>query len=100
MEFFTEVTITIPADVSDDQVRRLRAAESQQAAELARAGFLIRLWRPDDDDLRWRNIGLWQAADEAELVNVLRTLPLFDWMTIKVRTLAAHPSDPGIRAHE
>jgi hypothetical protein len=38
---------------------------------------------PDDEVARRR------GAEAA------RTLPLFDWMTVPIRSLGLHPSDPG-----
>jgi len=49
----------------------LRAAEAVRAAELAKAGHLIRLWRPPLDPGEWHSIGLFRAANEAELHDVL-----------------------------
>ncbi|MFE6495650.1 muconolactone Delta-isomerase family protein, partial [Streptomyces sp. NPDC057747] len=42
------------------------------------------------------SIGIWRAADEAELrTDVLGTLPLWPWMTAVVTPLEPHPNDPG-----
>ncbi|MGO4613987.1 muconolactone Delta-isomerase family protein [Nocardia sp. 2YAB30] len=41
-------------------------------------------------------IGLWRAADEADLhTNVLDTLPLRMWMSVTVTAVRSHPDDPG-----
>jgi muconolactone D-isomerase len=93
MEFLTEVLLTVPPGTPDDEVARRRAAEGARARELAGQGHLLRLWRPAEDG--WRNIGLWSASDEDELRALLGTLPLFDWMTVSIRRLRPHPSDPG-----
>lgn len=93
MEFLTEILLTVPPGTPEDEVARRRAAEAARARQLAGQGHLLRLWRPAEDG--WRNIGLWSARDEDELRALLRTLPLFDWMTVTVRSLGAHPSDPG-----
>ncbi|MFF3911065.1 muconolactone Delta-isomerase family protein [Streptomyces sp. NPDC001848] len=92
-EFLVQITTTVPEGVSADEVGRRRAAEAVRAAELAASGHLYRLWRPVGE---LRSIGIWRAADEAELhEKILGTLPLRSWMTFTVTVLAPHPNDPG-----
>jgi muconolactone D-isomerase len=92
VEFLTEITTTVPAGAEEEFERRKRA-EAARAADLAAAGHLVRLWRPVGER---RSVGLWRAADRAELDrDVLATLPLRDWMTITVTPLEPHPNDPG-----
>ncbi|WP_425387394.1 muconolactone Delta-isomerase family protein [Embleya scabrispora] len=55
------------------EVDRRRTAEAVRAAELAAVGHLVRPWRPVGE---LRSVGLWRAADEAELYEkVLGSLP-------------------------
>ena len=92
-EFLVEITTTVPEGTSQDEVDRRRAAEAVRAKELAATGHLGRLWRPAGE---LRSIGIWSAADEADLrANVLDTLPLRSWMTLTVTLLEPHPNDPG-----
>jgi muconolactone D-isomerase len=92
-EFLVELTTTVPEGTDPAEVERLRAAEAVRAAELARAGHLVRLWRPVGE---LRSIGLWRAADAADLrERVLGTLPLWPWMTSKVTCVHSHPNDPA-----
>ncbi|MEV7323410.1 muconolactone Delta-isomerase family protein [Streptomyces sp. NPDC093970] len=92
-EFLVEITTTIPEGTAQEEVDRRRAAEAVRAGELAAAGHLARLWRPVGE---LRSIGIWCAADEAELdEKVLGTLPLRPWMTVTVTPLQPHPNDPG-----
>jgi muconolactone D-isomerase len=69
--------------------------------ELAKAGHLVRLWRPPLGPGGWRSIGLFRAAadddDEAELQEVLASLPLHIWMKVIITPLTPHPNDPGYR---
>jgi muconolactone D-isomerase len=92
-EFLVEITVDVPADHPADDVVNRRRAESVRAAELAAAGHLVRLWRPAGPG--WRNLGLWRADDEAQLLAVIATLPMHLFMTLDVRQLGAHPNDPG-----
>ncbi|HEY5835056.1 muconolactone Delta-isomerase family protein [Streptomyces sp.] len=92
-EFLVEITTDIPEGTDPADVDRRRAAEAVRAKELAATGNLVRLWRPAGE---LRSIGLWRAADEAELrEKVLGTLPLRSWMTLVVTAVESHPNDPG-----
>ncbi len=42
----------------------------------------------------WRTIGLFAAADEVELDDVLASMPLRVWRSDQVVALATHPNDP------
>jgi muconolactone delta-isomerase len=91
------LTITVPADTPVQVVDDTRAREARRASELAGQGHLLRLWvppdQPDQPGQR-RTLGLWRAADAAEMTAVLESLPLYVWMTAEVTPLTAHPSDP------
>ncbi|MFC1413530.1 muconolactone Delta-isomerase family protein [Streptacidiphilus sp. N1-12] len=92
-EFLVEITTHVPEGTDPAEVDRRRAAEAVRARELAATGQLARLWRPVGE---LRSIGLWRAADEAELhEKVLGTLPLRPWMTLVVTPVESHPNDPG-----
>ena len=92
-EFLVEMTTNIPEGTDPAEVARRRAAEAVRAAELAATGHLYRLWRPVGE---LRSLGVWCAADEAELhEKVLGTLPMRPWMTPVVTALEPHPNDPG-----
>lgn len=92
-EFLVEITTTIPEGTDPAEVDRRRAAEAVRARELAATGHLVRLWRPVGE---LRSIGVWCADDEAALhTEVLDTLPLHSWMTVKVTAVQPHPNDPG-----
>ncbi|WP_405769617.1 muconolactone Delta-isomerase family protein [Streptomyces sp. NBC_00080] len=92
-EFLVEITTTVPEGTGQDEIDERRAAEAVRARELAASGRLARLWRPVGE---LRSIGIWRAADEAELhEKVLGTLPLRPWMTLTVTALQPHPNDPG-----
>ena len=100
MEYLTDMVTTVPEGTSPAKVDELRLAEAVRAAELAKSGHLIRLWRPPLGPGEWRSIGLFRAADEAELRQVLDSLPLHIWMKVSVTPLDSHPNDPEFRAHQ
>ena len=97
MEYLTDMVTTVPEGTSPVKVDELRAAEAVRAAELAKAGHLVRLWRPPLGPGEWRSIGLFRAADEAELREVLASLPLHIWMKLTITPLNPHPNDPEYR---
>jgi len=49
----------------------------------------------EGSSLRELILGLYRADTEAQLTDLLRALPLYDWMNITVTRLEAHPNDPG-----
>jgi len=100
MEYLTDLVTTVPEGTSTAKVDELRAAEAVRAAELAKAGHLVRLWRPPLGPGEWRSIGLFCAADEAELRKVLDSLPLHIWMNVTITPLSSHPNDPESRASQ
>src|SRR5207247_8172220 len=92
MEYLTDLVTTVPEGTSPAKVDELRAAEAVRAAELAKAGHLVRLWRPPLGPGEWRSIGLFRAADEAELREILASLPLHIWMQVTITPLNQHPN--------
>ncbi|MBS2548638.1 nuclear transport factor 2 family protein [Catenulispora sp. NL8] len=97
-EFVVELITTVPEGTEQSEVDARRAAENLRVRELTAAGHLTRLWWQAGE---WpagqrRSIGVWRAADEADLhANVLGTLPLRPWMDVKVTALRTHHNDPG-----
>ena len=94
MEYLVDFTIDIPNGTPPTDVDQRAQAEADRVDALAGEGHVLRVWRPQPEDGRWRAIGLYRADDEAELNAILETLPLYSWMTIGVRALAPHPNDP------
>jgi muconolactone D-isomerase len=100
MEFLIDMVTTVPEGTSPAKVDELRSAEAVRAAELAKAGHLVRLWRPPLGPGEWRSIGLFRAADEARLREVLTSLPIHIWMKVTITALTPHPNDPESRTHQ
>ena len=61
MEYLADLFTRVPEGTSPTKVDELRAAEAVRAAELAKAGHLVRLWRPPLGPGEWRSIGLFRA---------------------------------------
>ena len=91
-EFLTTFISAIPADTPGAAVADARAREAQRAAELGQQERLLRLWQLPAPG---RALGLWRAADPAQLQALLRTLPLDPYQTVDTTPLTPHPSDPA-----
>jgi muconolactone D-isomerase len=100
MEYLTDMVTNVPEGTSSSRVDELRSAEAVRAFELTKAGHLVRLWRPPLGPGEWRSIGLFRAADEAELREILASLPLHIWMQVTITPLNPHPNDPEYRASQ
>jgi muconolactone delta-isomerase len=86
---------TVPAGTTEGTVADTRRREAARSRELAAQGHILRLWKPPEAPGEWHTIGLFAAADEAELRRVLESMPLHAWMAVTVTPVKPHPSDPG-----
>jgi len=94
MEFLVGFDVTIPDGVPESEVKERVHAEVIVAADLAREGHLVRLWRPPVAPGESKAVGLYRADSEAQLAALLAALPLGGWMQITVTPLEPHPNDP------
>jgi muconolactone delta-isomerase len=94
MEYLVTMTTHVPDGTSDETVADVRAREAAHTRELAAHGHLLRLWRPPLAPGEWRTLGLFAAADRAELERILASMPLRVWRADEVTELAPHPNDP------
>jgi muconolactone delta-isomerase len=95
VEYLVTMTTHVPDGTSDAAVEDIRGREAAHSLELAKEGHLLRLWRPPVRPGEWRTLGLFSAADRAELESVLVSMPLRVWRTDEVAELSPHPNDPG-----
>jgi muconolactone delta-isomerase len=100
MEYLVTMTTNVPDGTPDQAVADVRSREAAHSRELAMQGHLLRLWRPPLRPGEWRSLGLFAAADDAQLEEVLASMPLRVWRTDEVTLLAPHPNDPGLPAKE
>ncbi len=94
-EFLTAFSTEIPPGTPGAAVEEVEASEAASARELAAKGNLRRLWATPGER---HVLGLWQAADAAEMQAIVTSLPLDAWMTTEITPLTEHPSDPAILA--
>ena len=95
MEYLVTMTTEVPGGTAEQAVDDVRAREAARSRELAAQSHLLRLWRPPLQPGEWRTLGLFAAADDSELEQVLASMPLRVWRTDEVTPLAPHPNDPG-----
>jgi muconolactone D-isomerase len=95
MEYLVTMTTHVPDGTPEQAVAQVRAREAEHSRQLADQGYLLRLWRPPLAPGEWRSLGLFAAADEADLERVLASMPLRVWRRDQVTPLTPHPSDPG-----
>jgi muconolactone delta-isomerase len=91
-EFLVTFTLAVPPGTAGQTVEDTKAREAQAAHDLAGQGHLLRLWTLPDG----RALGLYQARDAAQMLAILKALPLSPWMTVDTTPLSPHPSDPAI----
>jgi len=94
MEYLVTMTTTVPDGTPADAVTDVRTREATRTRELAAQGHVLRLWRPPLAPGEWRTLGLFDAADAAELERILASMPLRVWRSDEVQELASHPNDP------
>jgi muconolactone D-isomerase len=90
VEFLVRSENRLPPETPAEQRAELRAAERARAMELRAAGVLKRLWRVPG---RNATVGLYEAADPAELHDALMSLPMSPWLDVHVEALAQHPQE-------
>lgn len=92
MLFHVRMDVAIPHDM-DPQVRAdLLSSEKARAEEIQRSGKWPQLWRVVGE---YANISIFDVESGDELHDLLSSLPLFPYMTIRVTPLATHPSKVG-----
>jgi muconolactone delta-isomerase len=98
VEYLVTMTTRVPDGTPDQAVADVRAREAAHSSQLVAQGHLLRLWRPPLRPGEWRSLGLFAAADDARLEEVLVSMPLRVWRTDEVTPLSPHPNDPGLPA--
>jgi muconolactone D-isomerase len=95
VEFLVEFEVTVPDGALASEIEARNSAEASAAARLVDEGHLLRLWKAPAAPAETKALGLYRADSEPQLTDLLRALPLYDWMNITVTPLEAHPNDPG-----
>jgi muconolactone delta-isomerase len=96
MEYLVTMTTHVPEGTPQPAVDDVRAREAARSRELVAQGHLLRLWRPPLAPGEWRTLGLFAAAGDGRLEEVLASMPLRVWRTDEVTALSPHPNDPAL----
>jgi muconolactone D-isomerase len=89
MLFMVEMEVTLPPDMPAERVEELRVRERAIAQELQRDGRWRHLWRVAG---RYANVSIFDVPTPDELHELMSSLPLFPYMSVRVTALARHPS--------
>lgn len=89
MLFMVHMNVNIPHDLPADKAAQLIQEEKQYSQDLQRQGKWKSIWRIVGE---YANYSIFDVQDNEELHELLRNLPLFPYMDIKVTPLATHPS--------
>jgi muconolactone delta-isomerase len=96
VEFLVEFEVDIPNGTPPSEVKNRENDEAVAAAKLADEGHLLRLWTIQVAPDKPKTLGLYRADSKEELDDLLRALPLYEWMHITIKVLDQHRNDPMV----
>jgi muconolactone delta-isomerase len=94
-EFLVTVTPAVPAGTTAADVARAMAREAERASELAKEGYLRRVWALPAAQDPPPVLILCRADDPQQLQAILESLPLHPYTRTQVTQVTPHPSDPA-----
>ncbi|WP_285597816.1 muconolactone Delta-isomerase family protein [Kineosporia sp. NBRC 101731] len=89
MLFAVTMQVNLPPDLDPAVRADLLAREAAYSRSQQEAGRWPHLWRIAG---QYANLSVIDAQDNAQLHDILSSLPLFPYMTIDVRPLTRHPN--------
>jgi len=89
MLFQVEMTVSLPHDLPAERADELKRVEKARCQQLMHEGKWRHLWRVAG---HYANTSIFDVSGAEELHQILSTLPLFPFMTMKVTALCRHPS--------
>jgi muconolactone delta-isomerase len=95
LEFLVDFEVNVPAGTPDAEVKRRDKAEAAAADNLAAHGNLTRVWKTPVSAEHTKVLRLYRADSEAQLDDLLRALPLAEWMNVNVTRLDPYANDPA-----
>ncbi len=88
MLFQVDMTVRIPRDVGDEELKKLSEQEHQRAKELQLQRKWLHLWRVAG---KYVNLSIFDVESPTELHEILNSLPLYGFMEVEVTALCHHP---------
>lgn len=89
MLFKVEMDVNVPIDFDPDRFAALKQAEKERFQALQRAGTWRHNWRVVG---QYSNVSIFDVASNAELHDIMMSLPLYAFMDVRVSALCRHPS--------
>jgi muconolactone D-isomerase len=89
MLYLVEIDVKIPDGIDPDRLEDLKTREKAASAPLQESGEWLHLWRVAG---KFGNISIFNVESHDRLHEILWSLPLFPFMTLRVVPLARHPS--------
>jgi len=89
MLFQVEMDVQIPLGFDKTEIDRLKAAEKALSQELQTTGKWRHIWRVLG---QYKNVSIFDVESNAELHDLLISLPLYPFMKMTVTPLCRHPS--------
>lgn len=89
MLFKVEMDVNVPLGYDPVDLARLKEAEKARFQELQRAGTWRHIWRVVG---HYSNVSIFDVENNAQLHDLLTSLPLYPFMDIRVTALCRHPS--------
>ena len=89
MLFHVEMDVAIPLSMPTEQADQIKLAEKNRFQELQQSGTWRHIWRVVG---HYSNVSIFDVGGTEELHAILISLPLFPYMTIRIKPLCRHPS--------
>jgi muconolactone D-isomerase len=89
MLFKVEMDVNVPIDYDPDRFAALKQAEKERFQELQRTRTWRHIWRVVG---QYSNVSIFDVASNAELHDIMMSLPLYPFMDVRVTALCRHPS--------
>lgn len=89
MLFKVEMDVNVPLDYDPAKFEALKAAEKARFQALQTAGTWRHIWRVVG---QYANVSIFDVQSNAELHDILMSLPLYPFMDVRITALCRHPS--------
>ncbi|WP_419867947.1 muconolactone Delta-isomerase family protein [Chryseobacterium sp. CT-SW4] len=89
MVYVVEMDVNIPETWSDEKLADFMAREKECSQKWQSSGKWKYLWRVAG---KYSNISVLEVESPDELHQIISSLPLFPYMTIKVTSVCKHPN--------
>lgn len=89
MLYVVEMDVNIPTTWSEEKIQDYIIREKETSQRWQKSGKWVYLWRVAG---KYSNISVIEAESPDELHEIISSLPLFPYMTIKVTSVCKHPN--------